>query len=79
MRRHGFAVCTPREPPGVDRRPVITFSSGYVRRALPYLPMQGSRRPWSVPQNYIKDRFAMRLSPIDADLEFSRTETAVRP
>ncbi|HJR82378.1 MAG TPA: NAD(P)/FAD-dependent oxidoreductase [Sphingomicrobium sp.] len=78
MRRHGFGVCTPREPPGIDRQPVITFSSGYVQRALPFLPKQGSRRPWAIPQNYVKDRLAMRLSPIDADLEFSRTETAAR-
>jgi hypothetical protein len=30
-----------------------------------------------VPQNYIRDRFAMRFVPVDADLEFSRNETAV--
>lgn len=73
MRRRGYSVCTPREPPGVERQPVITFSSGYVQRALPFLPKQGSRRPWAVPQNYIKDRLAMRFTPIDADLEFERS------
>ena len=78
MQRRGFGVCTPREPPGAERHPVITFSSGYVQRALPFLPQQGSRRPWAVPQNYIKDFLAMRFSRIDADLEFSRIETAVR-
>ena len=78
MRRHGFGVCTPREPAGVERQPVITFSSGYVQRALPFLPKQGSRRPWAVRQNYIRDRLAMRLSPIDEDLDFSRNEVAVR-
>ena len=57
---------------------MIAFSSGYVQRALPFLPKQGSRPPWAVPQNYIKDRLAMRFTRIDADLEFSRNETAVR-
>ena len=70
MRRRRFSVCTPREPDGVERQPVIAFSSGYVQRALPFLPKQGSRRPWAVPQNYIKDRLAMRLTRIDEDLEF---------
>lgn len=78
MRRHGYRTCTPREPAAIDRQPVIGFSSGYVQRALPFLPKQGSRRPWAVPQNYIKDRLAMRFTRIDADLEFSRNETAVR-
>jgi cation diffusion facilitator CzcD-associated flavoprotein CzcO len=78
MRRRGFDVCTPREPAGMERAPVITFSSGYVQRALPFLPKQGPRRPWAVPQNYIRDCLAMRLSPIHADLEFSRSEAAVR-
>ena len=78
MKRSRFRMCVPREPPGIVRQPVISFSSGYVQRALPFLPKQGTRRPWAVPQNYIKDRLAMRLTPIDADLEFSRNETAAR-
>ena len=78
MRRRGFAVCTPREPAGIERQPVISFSSGYVQRALPFLPQQGARQPWVVPQNYIRDRLAMRLSRVDADLEFSRSGAAVR-
>jgi cation diffusion facilitator CzcD-associated flavoprotein CzcO len=76
IRRRGFGVCTPREPAGVERLPVIAFSSGYVQRALPLLPKQGSRPPWAVPQNYIKDRLAMRLTPVDADLEFSGSQSA---
>jgi cation diffusion facilitator CzcD-associated flavoprotein CzcO len=76
IRRRGFGVCTPREPAGVERLPVIAFSSGYVQRALPLLPKQGSRPPWAVPQNYIKDRLAMRLTRVDTDLEFSGSQSA---
>jgi monooxygenase len=78
MKRRGFTVCTPLEPATVERQPVINFSSGYVQRALPFLPKQGSRPPWAVPQNYIMDCVAMRFTRIDADLKFSRNETAVR-
>ena len=79
MTRGGYGVCTPRlSDEGIERRPVITFTSGYVQRALAFLPKQGSRQPWIVPQNYVKDRFAMRFSPIDEDLELSRNPTVVR-
>lgn len=69
MRRRGLAVCVPLEPAGLERRPIIDFSSGYVRRALPFLPGQGSRQPWSVPQNYVRDSVAMRLRPITEELD----------
>ncbi|HET7817339.1 MAG TPA: NAD(P)/FAD-dependent oxidoreductase [Sphingomicrobium sp.] len=78
MDRNGFSVCVPKAPQGLERRPVIDFTSGYVQRALPFLPKQGSRRPWAVPQNYLKDRLAMRLSPIGEDLEFRGTGSAPR-
>ena len=56
---------------------MISFTSGYVQRAMPFLPRQGSRQPWIVPQNYVKDRLAMRFVPVDADLEFLRNDTTV--
>ena len=74
MRREGDTVCTPRLPAtGQEERPVITFTSGYVQRALPFLPKQGIRQPWIVPQNYVKDRLAMRFGRIDEDLELKST------
>jgi monooxygenase len=79
MKAGGYSVCTPRLPgDGQEQRPVITFTSGYVQRALPFLPKQGSRQPWVVPQNYVKDRFAMRFGRIDEDLELRRAGTAIR-
>jgi cation diffusion facilitator CzcD-associated flavoprotein CzcO len=78
MRRHAFTTCIPREPVGIERQPVITFSSSYVQRALPFLPKQGSSAPWTVTQNYIKDRLSMRFTPLGKDLEFARTGTVVR-
>jgi cation diffusion facilitator CzcD-associated flavoprotein CzcO len=69
MKRHGNAAAVPREPDGgMERRPVIDFSSGYVKRAEGVLPKQGGRHPWNVRQNYLRDLLAMRLSRIDEDL-----------
>ena len=74
MDRHGYAVCAPRLPAGeVDRQPMLDFSSGYVRRAEPFLPKQGPRPPWRVHQNYIKDLAALRFGTVtDGVMEFRR-------
>lgn len=71
MDRKGEAVCAPRtDPSGVEPRPVMELSSGYVQRAAAMLPKQGDRHPWRVPQNHLADLLAMTFSPIGQDLEF---------
>jgi cation diffusion facilitator CzcD-associated flavoprotein CzcO len=71
MRRRGFVQVTPRRDPAVREEPVLSFSSGYVQRALPSLPKQGSRAPWRLHQNYVKDLLALRLGRVaDRALEF---------
>ena len=71
MERKGYAQVTPRRDPTVAEEPVLSFSSGYVQRALPWLPKQGSRSPWRVHQNYIKDLLALRLGKVESPaLEF---------
>jgi len=72
MRAKGASVVVPRLPAtGIERRPIVEFTSGYIQRALPMLPKQGSRHPWMVKQNYIKDRLAMSFGHIEEDLEFA--------
>ena len=73
MDKHGYTVCTPRvNDPDVKEEPVIDFNSGYVLRALPNLPHQGSKPPWRLHQNYMKDLSMMRYGRIeDGTMEFS--------
>ena len=78
LRSQGQPICIPREPKDMETRPVIDFSSGYVKRAEHVLPKQGSRDPWLVRQNYVLDRLAMRFGRIDEDLELGRARTVVR-
>ena len=75
MEKHGYSVCVPRLGPGeTERRPMLDFSSGYVRRAEGSLPSQGPAAPWRVHQNYLKDLIAMRFRSIaDAALEFRKS------
>ena len=72
MKRDGHDVCTPRADPAVERRPVMDLISGYVKRSEAMLPKQGSRPPWRVPQNYVRDSAAMTFRRIDEALEFRK-------
>ena len=66
MDQHGFAFCTPRvNDPNIEEEPVIDFNSGYVLRALSTLPRQGSKTPWRLHQNYMKDLRMMRYGRVD--------------
>jgi cation diffusion facilitator CzcD-associated flavoprotein CzcO len=74
MDQRGYVQCTPRRTdPSIKEEPVLTFSSGYVQRALPTLPRQGSKRPWRLRQNYALDLLGVRYSTLeDGTMEFRR-------
>lgn len=66
MVKHGFVQCTPRRTdPSVKPERVLDFTSGYVERALHTLPSQGSKTPWRLHQNYIKDLSMLRYGRVD--------------
>ncbi len=65
MERGGYRTCTPRSDPSVGEAPFLDFSSGYVQRALHYLPKQGERSPWKVKQNYLFDVLYLRHGALD--------------
>jgi len=74
MDQHGYDVCTPRvNDADIEEEPVIDFNSGYVLRALETLPHQGSKTPWRLHQNYMKDLRMMRYGRVeDGAMEFKR-------
>jgi cation diffusion facilitator CzcD-associated flavoprotein CzcO len=74
MDRRGYAACTPRLPdPAPERRPILDFSSGYVRRAEGLLPVQGEKAPWRIHQNYFRDLVVLRFETLtDPAMEFRR-------
>lgn len=75
MDHHGYSTCIPRvNDPDVGEEPVIDFNSGYVLRALDTLPRQGSKTPWRLHQNYIRDLSMMRYGRVaDGTMEFKQT------
>lgn len=80
MRRRGYACCVPAAPePGIERRPLLDFSSGYVARAAGQMPGQGSRSPWRLRQNYFLDYAAFRFGRLaDGVLQFRKAAKVTR-
>lgn len=74
MDQNGFAACTPRvNDPNIERSPVVDFTSGYIQRAIKTLPQQGSKTPWRLHQNYIKDLGMLRYGKLeDGSMEFKK-------
>jgi monooxygenase len=74
MDRHGYTQCCPRRnDPKLKEEPLLTFSSGYVQRAVADFPRQGSFAPWKLYQNYALDRALLRHAPVaDRAMEFSK-------
>ena len=72
MRRHGYQKVVPLRDASVAEQDYLSFTSGYVQRASKILPKQGSRAPWQVNQNYIKDIFLIRYARLnDGVMQFS--------
>jgi monooxygenase len=66
MDRRGLASCMPELKDGdVAPEPFLDFTSGYVQRALHLMPLQGSKTPWRVHQNYALDMMALRFGKVD--------------
>lgn len=66
MDKHGFASATPRvNDSSIETAPVLDFNSGYVLRELDNLPRQGSKTPWRVHQNYVRDLSMLRYGRVD--------------
>ena len=80
MDHHGYSACTPRlNDPDIEEEPVIDFNSGYVLRALHTLPRQGTKTPWRLHQNYVKDLYLMRYGRLDdGTMEFTSAPIAHR-
>ena len=73
MDKHGFASATPVGGHGIETRPFLDFSSGYVQRAAGFMPKQGSKAPWRLYQNYLLDLLTLRYRRIaDGTLRFAR-------
>ncbi|MCQ1948021.1 alpha/beta fold hydrolase [Arthrobacter sp. zg-Y1116] len=52
---NGYASATPLTPTDETPHPFLDLDAGYIRRGVDGMAKQGSRVPWRLHQNYIKD------------------------
>lgn len=78
MKKRGMRQVTPRLSAPVEPLPFLDFTSGYVQRAMAQFPRQGSRKPWRLHQNYLRDVLALKFGGIDEEMEFSSPAQASR-
>ncbi|MCA1199617.1 NAD(P)/FAD-dependent oxidoreductase [Sphingomonas sp. R647] len=76
MKKRGMRQATPRVGADVTREDFLSFTSGYVQRAIDRFPKQGDKRPWRVHQNYTLDLIDLKFGGIDEGMEFSNPEPA---
>ena len=66
MAKNNYNVCVPRyNPAGYTSEPLLDFNAGYVLRANDKLPKQGSKHPWKVYQNYVRDLISLEWEGAD--------------
>lgn len=65
----------PRDSHQTPRIPFMDMTSGYIQRALNKAPQQGSKLPWRLYQNYLKDMLMLRYGKLnDGVLEFGKKD-----
>jgi cation diffusion facilitator CzcD-associated flavoprotein CzcO len=66
MRAIGARQCTPvNNDVSMKTGPMLGLSSGYITRAIDRFPRSGTKFPWQVHQNYVRDFGALRLRKVD--------------
>ena len=78
MDTHGYSTVEPvADDPGIERRPLLDFSAGYVLRSLDRFPQQGTSGPWAVLMDYWADHARLRKGPVeDPALRFGTADRA---
>lgn len=77
MKTFGYASAAPDGSLApADRRPLLEIAAGYVTRAAPELPSQGTSAPWRLRQNYLLDWQEMRFSSVEESMRFRAEATS---
>lgn len=72
MQKHGYKKAVPLKDSEVQEQDYLSFTSGYVQRARNVLPKQGTRAPWQLNQNYLKDILLIKYGRLnDGVMQFS--------
>lgn len=65
MKEQNFSTCVPEfDHENLKTERLLDFDANYILRAEKVLPKQGSKAPWKVYQNYVKDVFTLKYGSI---------------
>ncbi|ULE33515.1 flavin-containing monooxygenase [Mycobacterium sp. IDR2000157661] len=80
MRSHGYTHGYPHLGGApMPEQPAFNLESGYVKRGLHVLPKSGTRRPWMLSHNFLRDALGHRFESADEAMVFGRTPVATTP
>jgi cation diffusion facilitator CzcD-associated flavoprotein CzcO len=66
MDKGGYKVCVPQnDDPSVSFEPWLNLTSGYIQRTMDKLPKQGSKTPWKLHQNYVRDVLSLKFGSVE--------------
>jgi monooxygenase len=68
---HGEDLAAPRVPgPEVERRELLEFEAGYIKRGQHLTPRQGDRSPWRYRQDYLAEWPELSRGDVTAEMIF---------
>lgn len=77
MDSHGYTHAYPHlGDVDMPEQPAFNLESGYVKRGLHMLPKSGTRRPWAMGHNFLRDALGHRFAAVDESMVFGRATTA---
>jgi hypothetical protein len=76
MGSHGYTHAYPHlGDTHMAEQPVFELQSGYVQRGLNVHPKAGTRRPWIVSHNFLRDALQRRFERIEESMVFGRASS----
>jgi len=76
MDSHGYTHAYPHLGDAhMPEQPAFNLQSGYVLRSPDVLPKSGTRRPWALTHNYLRDALGHRFEAVEQSMVFGRAAT----
>ncbi|ONF73800.1 flavin-containing monooxygenase [Amycolatopsis keratiniphila] len=71
MDTNGYDIAVPVVPEGLATTDLLDLTAGYMQRAKPELPRQGTELPWRMHTTFVKDNRLCKGKLVDRHIRFS--------
>ncbi|MGW4826905.1 flavin-containing monooxygenase [Amycolatopsis japonica] len=76
MDTNGYDIAVPVVPEGLATTDLLDLTAGYMQRAKPELPRQGTELPWRMHTTFVKDNRLFKGKLVDRHIRFSVRDSA---